>query len=369
MDKPIRVLHVIRLMNIGGAESMIMNLYRSIDKSIIQFDFVECSDENGGFDNEILSMGGRIFHCPRYNGRNHFSYVSWWLKFCKEHCDEYKIIHGHIGSTASIYLAIAKKYGWYTIAHSHNSNIGYSLKGILFHLFSYQTRYIADQLFACSESAGKARYGKDADFIIIHNAIDTNVYRYNEELRDDYRKSFGISDCFVLGHVGRFEKQKNHDFLLDIFQCVHKINPKTALLLVGDGNLRKDIEKKTEQLGVSDSVIFTGIREDIPALLSAMDVMVFPSLYEGLPVTLVEAQSTGLPCMISDNVPFECALVPSLVSVMHLSDPVEQWAKQVLSKRNETRISRQKELKDCGYDIVDNAKWLEKYYWGIIHDS
>lgn len=362
MDEPIRVLQVIRLMNPGGAESMVMNLYRNIDRSRIQFDFVETSAEPAAYDEEILSLGGKIFRCPHYNGRNHFVYRKWWNDFFASHAGEYKIVHGHLGSTAAIYLSIAKKHGSYTIAHSHNAGTDRSFKGFVFSLYSYRTRYIADSLIACSVSAGKARYGKRAHVILLRNAIDIDSFSYDQNTSSQIKKTLGLDGKTVIGHIGRFAKQKNHPLLLDIFREILYKLPDAVLLLVGDGGLRDTIEKKALDMGIRDKIIFTGVRSDVSDLLQAMDVFVFPSLYEGLPVTLVEAQGTGLPCVISDRVPVESILADDLVTVMPLRASPGDWADHILTWPGHPRFSRTAELRASGYDIHDTAKWLESFY-------
>ncbi|MBQ8495105.1 MAG: glycosyltransferase [Clostridia bacterium] len=193
MSQPIRILHVIRLMNHGGVESMIMNLYRSIDRTKIQFDFVETSDIAGAYEEEILSLGGRVYHCPRYNGKNHFAYTRWWDRFFREHPHEHPIVHGHLGSTAAIYLSIAKKHGAFAIAHSHSAGEG----SVLYRVFSYPTRYIADHFFACSRDAGMARYGRQVGSdsgrcTILKNAVNTNRFLYDSARRERIRSQLSI---------------------------------------------------------------------------------------------------------------------------------------------------------------------------------
>lgn len=368
MDKPIRILHVIGIMNRGGAEAMIMNLYRNIDRTKIQFDFVENSFEPAMYDEEIKQLGGKIYRCPHYNGKNHFTYKKWWERFWKEHHAEYQIVHGHIGSTAAIYLKVAKKYGKYTIAHSHSSGTDYSLKQMLYKIISYNTRNVADFFFACSEAAGRDRYGKKVvnrpqQYKVLNNAIDTRIFVYDEEERKHVRQELNCKENqLVIGHVGRFTSEKNHTFIIDVFAEVIKTNPDAKLLLVGDGPLRTSIEIRAEEIGVKHNVCFIGVRSDVSSLMQAMDVLLFPSIYEGLPVTLVEAQATGLPCLISDAIPTECEITEGLITVKELAVPVNEWATVVSGLKNEHRCSRCDEIKKRGYDILETAKWLEDFY-------
>ena len=371
MSKPIRVLHVIGIMNRGGAETMIMNLYRHIDRSKVQFDFVENSSEPAVFDEEILSLGGRIFRCPHYNGKNHFTYVKWWNDFFKAHPKEYPIVHGHLGSTASIYLSVAKKYGAYAIAHSHSSGTDHSLHANLYQIMSYNTRNVADYFFACSEAAGKERFGSKVvsgdHYAVLNNAIDVNRFSYNPSVRNAVRDELGIGQIqLVVGHIGRYTKEKNHEFILKIFSELKKMDSNARLLMVGDGTLRTHIMQMAEQASLSSDVIFTGVRSDVERLVQAMDVFVLPSLYEGLPVTMVEAQTAGLPCIISDKVPSECILTEGLVDIMTLSASPEAWAEKILAKRAIPRTDRRAEIAAHGFDITTEAVKLQEFYLNAV---
>ena len=367
MSEPIRVLHVIGIMNRGGAETMIMNLYRHIDRSKVQFDFVENSREPAAFDEEILSLGGRIYRCPHYNGKNHFTYVKWWNDFFAAHPKKYPIVHGHLGSTAAIYLSIAKKYGAYAIAHSHSSGTDHSLHSYLYRTISYNTRNVADYFFACSEAAGKERFGSKVvsgdHYAVLNNAIDVNRFSYNPSVRNAVRDELGIGQSqLVVGHIGRYTKEKNHEFILKIFSELKKMDSNARLLMIGDGPLHTQIRQTAEQLGLSSDVIFTGVRSDVERLVQAMDVFVLPSLYEGLPVTMVEAQAAGLPCIISDKVPPECILTEGLVNVMPLSASPETWAEKILAKRAIPRTDRRAEIVARCFDINTEAVKLQEFY-------
>lgn len=366
MSKPIRVLQVIWKMDRGGAETMIMNLYRQIDKSKVQFDFVVHTNQKGAYDDEIMNLGGKIYRIPRFRGTNILSYYNAWNQFFIDH-KEYKIIHGHIGSCASIYLKIAKKFGLFTIAHSHNTkNTESGLKSKFYPIFVYPTRYIADYFFGCSKMAGIDRYGEKVansdKFTVLNNAIFVKDFIYSREVRKNFRKQLNIEGKFVLGHVGRFSPQKNHQRLIDIFKAVHDKNEKAVLLLVGDGELRKSIEDKVEKLGLLNNVIFAGVRTDISQIMQAMDVFIFPSLYEGLGIVAIEAQAAGLPCIVADTIPQE-AYVTDLIKCISLKESVYIWAEAILKYDNGyNRRNSYKEVKDRGYDINDTAKWVEKFY-------
>ncbi|MED4375449.1 glycosyltransferase family 1 protein [Schinkia azotoformans] len=370
MENKQRILHVLGGLNRGGAETLVMNLYRNIDRTKVQFDFVVHTDEICDYNNEILSLGGKIYSIPRYKGSNHRQYKKAWNKFFIEH-PEYKIIHGHVRSTASIYLRIAKKFGLLTIAHSHSTSSGSGLSAIIKNIYQYQIRYSADYLFACSKVAGEWLYGKkackQANFFILNNAIKTQNFLFNKDKRIKKRNELNVTNKYVVGHVGRFNSPKNHDFLIDIFKLVHEKNNNSVLMLVGDGSLKQAIEKKVEKLGLVNSVIFTGVRSDIQDLLQAMDVFVFPSLYEGLPVTVIEAQASGLPSLISERITNEVKIT-DLVKYLPLEKGEGLWAKEVLkhSVDNINRDGYHKDIVNAGYDIESVSNWYQEFIFKII---
>lgn len=370
MKKPIRVLHVLGRLNRGGAETMVMNLYRKIDRSKVQFDFIIHTNDKCDYSDEILSLGGVIYSIPRFIGKNYIQYSRAWDRFFKEH-PEYKIIHGHVRSTASIYLQIAKRNDLITIAHSHNTSSGISFSAFSKNMLQYPIRYIADYLFACSISAGKWLFGKSVmerrNFVILKNAIETKEFTFNQDIRNKIRKQLQVEDKYLIGHIGRFNTQKNHHLLIDIFNAVSSINKNSILLLIGDGELRTEIEKKVNDLGLTDSVIFMGVRSDIPELLQAMDCFLFPSLFEGLGIVTIEAQAAGLPCLVSNSIPEE-AYITDLIESLPLSCSIEQWAERILFYSNniERRVVK-KEIERSGYDINSTVQGLQKFYlenWG-----
>ena len=360
--EPIRVLQVVTNMDRGGLETMLMNYYRHVDRERVQFDFLTHRADQAAYDDEIKALGGRIYHLPRLIPWSR-SYKKALNRFFMQH-PEYQIVHVHQDCLSSVILQEAKKCGVpVRIAHSHTSNQDknwkYPIK--LFYMRSIP-RYATD-LMACSQKAGEWMF-RGAPFKVVHNAINAAAYSFDESKRKDVRSGLDIpQETLVIGHIGRIMPAKNHEFLLDIFAATAKMEANARLLLIGDGDLRSKIEAKVQQLGLSDRVIFTGVRADVPDLLQAMDLFVLPSLYEGLPVTLVEAQASGLPCVISDRVPSECMVTRGLVTEMRLSDTPEQWAEHILSRRNIERTDRYAEVSASGYDIVDSAKRLESFYW------
>ena len=367
MDQQIRILHVIGRMNRAGAETMIMNLYRNIDRNKIQFDFVVHTNEKCDFDDEILSLGGKIYRVPRFKGSNILAYKRAWNNFFKKH-KEYKIIHGHIGSSAAIYLKIAKKYGLYTIAHSHNTEMGEGIKGLMYKVFSYPTRYIADYFFACSDLAGICRYGKNIvhqkNYSVLKNAIECDLFTYNKNIRSVKRKELNVEDKFVIGNVGRFNIQKNHKYLIEIFKSLSKINENVVLLLIGRGELEQEILNEVKYYSLEEKVIFTGVRQDINELLQAIDVFAFPSLYEGLPVTIIEAQAAGLPCVISDTITDEVCITP-LVNRLSINDNPKVWAEKINLFEKYKREDFSRNIKKCGYDVNTSVLFLQNFYLNI----
>ena len=365
----VRILQIFYGMDCGGAENMIMNLYRKIDRTKVQFDFVVHTEKKCFFDDEISALGGRIYHAPEYKVVNHFYYKKWWDAFFKNH-KEYKIIHGHMYSIAPIYLKIAKNYGLMTIIHSHNTAEQFNIKELIKSCLRLKAGDSADYLFACSEAAGKWLYGKTflqaENHYVLNNAICAEKFVYDKNVRDEIRKEFGIEDKFVIGHVGRFNEQKNHRFLIEIFKSIYKKRENAVLILVGGGYLEEEIRKKIESLGLLDKVIFAGVRPDINKLLQAADCFVFPSLYEGLPVTVIEAQAAGLPCFISDSITSEVCIT-DLIEMISINETSDYWSSIILNKVDSI-ISREEtkhKIIDAGYDIASTAEWLEAFYMEI----
>lgn len=346
-------------MNRGGLETMLMNYYRQIDRTRVQFDFLVHRTERGDYDDEIEALGGRIYRLPRLVPWSK-AYLAALDGFFAGH-PEYKVVHVHQDCLSSVILRSAQKAGVpVRIAHSHNANQDRNLKYPIKLFYREKIGKYATDLFACGQDAGRWMFC-GADFHMLNNAIDAAGYRYDADTCQRMRSELGIdADAFVVGHVGRFSPQKNHAYLLDIFAAVHEKRPDARLLLVGDGELRGEIEGKVQSLGLTDCVIMTGVRGDVAALLQAMDVFVFPSHYEGLPVTMVEAQAASLPCFISDKVPTDCKLT-DLVESIPLEDRPEVWAEKILVANTERR-DMYEEIVAAGFDIAENAKWLQRYY-------
>lgn len=362
MSEQIRVLQVFGKMDCGGAETFIMNVYRNIDRKKVQFDFIIHSEDEGYYDKEIESLGGRIYRVPKFKILNYFNYAKAWNDFFKMH-KQYKIIHGHIYSVAGIYMSIAKKYGLKTVVHSHSTqNSGNWLTKLVKDRLVKKLGKQEDYLMACSKVAGEWCFGKNNQFDVINNAIDVSRFKFNPLKRSELRNKMNLDDSFVIMHVGRFDSSKNHSFLIDIFYKICEINDKAVLMLIGKGKLKDGIEVKVKTLGLEDKVMFLGYRNDVPDLLQAADIFLFPSLYEGLGIVLIEAQASGLPCIISDVVPSE-AIITQLVEQISLKDSATIWANKVLEYSEEhERKDMSQEIISAGFDIKEVSKILEDFY-------
>lgn len=366
-DKPIRVLHVIGAMDRGGAETFIMNVYRSIDRDAIQFDFLVHEDRECAYDAEIKELGGNIYRLPRFTGINLFDYRKKCQRFFSEH-REYSVVHGHIGSSAAIYLAEAKRAGLFAVAHSHNTN-SKGLAHIPFAVMSYPTRYIAEAFFACSPEAGVDRFGKRittrAGYRVVNNGIIVDHYRFSEARRTDARIKLGLDESTpVFCHVGRFASQKNHPFLFKVFARIVSLCPNAQLLLVGGGSLEEDYKGQVENLGISAQVRFLGILDDVASALMASDVFIFPSLWEGLGIAAIEAQASGLPCLLSSSLPEMSKVTPS-ARFLKLEEGTQVWAREAIKSLkipSENRSVCADDVKQAGFDIADTTSKLSAFY-------
>ena len=365
----LRVLHMIGNMDIGGSQTLIMNIYRNIDRSKMQFDFVVDRLTNNLLENEIKSLGGKIFCMSKFKGTNLFKIRSEWSNFFSQY-PEYKILHSHVRSYASLYLDVAKKHGLKTIIHSHSTSNGSGFNSIVKKILQYPLRYQADYLFACSNIAGEWLYGKKAcqqdNFYILNNAIDVEKYKINQDTRLRIRKELKVDNNFVFGHVGRLHEAKNHKFLLEVFHNLIKRKPESKLIIVGDGDLKGEIEEKIRELHLQDSVIMTGSRNDVPNLLMAFDAFLFPSKWEGLPVTVVEAQAASLPCFVSDTVTLEVG-ISDLVHYLPINKGAEYWCNIIMnSDLSKEYVSN--DIIAAGFDIRETAKWLTDFYMRIANE-
>ena len=368
MKEPIRVLHMIGSLNVGGSQAMIVNLYKNIDRTKIQFDFILDHPDETYFKEAVVSLGAKVFEMPSFKGWNISQVKQAWNAFFTEH-PEYKILHSHVRSYASLYIPIAKKHGVTTIIHSHSTSNGKGIASLIKRVMQSSLKRKADYLFACSEESGRWLYGdraiKQNNYRMIPNAVDTEKFAFDASVRDEMRQALGIADdMIVYGHVGRLHPAKNHPFLLEVFKAVHEKQPNSLLLIVGDGELRAEIEEKINALGIADAVKMLGSRGDVPELMQAMDIFLFPSRWEGLPVTVVEAQAAGLPCFLSDTITRDVNTSP-LVTYLPIHNGVTPWL-DALMATDHPRQDVIGQIKSAGFDVTESAKNLTEFYEGVL---
>ena len=370
MDYPIRVLVLDTVMDRGGAETMMMNYLRNMDRSKVQLDFMVNREYKADYEDEIKELGGKIYRmCPMYP-QNFGKYKRQIREFLKEH-PEYQIIHSNLEERSYFALKEAKKLNIpVRISHSHNAPKGFDLKSIVRYYFRARLKPQVTHMFTCGLEAGDWLYGKENrdKFIMQNNAIDAKAYEYNEEIEKKMRKEFDLGGKFVIGHVGRFFPQKNHSFLIDVFNEVHKKDKDAILMLVGGGELKEEIENKVKSLGLENYVRFTGVRSDVNNIMQCFNVFILPSLYEGLPVTMVEAQAAGLKCIISDKVPKQCDITGN-VQVIPLEESPEKWAEEILKyKDNYKKESMYEKIVKAKFDIKENALWMQNFYINALKE-
>lgn len=365
-NQPIRILQVVGKMHYGGMETLIMNLYRNIDRNKVQFDFLVHYDEPGEYDEEILKLGGKIYKMPRTIPTNYFKYKRALKMFFDEH-KEYKVVHGHLQATAFMYHKIGKsKSVKCCITHAHTTGVEKKLKDLLGRKLSLLAQKYTDYFFGCSVDACRYFFpnaiNSNESIFIIKNGIQVQKYVYDYEKRKNIRKNMKLQDKLVIGHIGRFSEVKNHEFLLKIFYEVHKKNKNSVLLLIGKGSLEEKIKIKVKELCLEDCVIFLGTRSDIPDLLQAMDIFLLPSKYEGLGIALIEAQASGLKSFTSEKTVPKATKITDLLEYVSLEKSPEYWAKKILETNTSDRKDTSINIKTAGYDIKETANWIEKFY-------
>jgi glycosyltransferase EpsF len=371
--KPVRVLHAISNMKREGAQTFIMNVYHKIDRQKVQFDFLVNTTEKCSYDDEIKEMGGKIIYIPKPNKLNILSYSSIVSKIIKKGKD-YTCVHSHSLFFNGVIMKSAYKAGVpVRISHGHSTNDGKKDSFYRRFYINYMRKNIlkySTGLFGCSEKACEYLYGKgcfnDERVKVISNGIELDKYKDLEENKNNLKEKLGLPlDCILIGNVARFTKVKNHKFLICIFSELLKKNPKIKLILVGDGPLKKEIKKFIEEKGVEKYVYLLGIRNDVPELMSIFDVFLLPSLYEGVPLVLIEAQAAGIPCIVSDTISKDVDMGISLLEFLDLKDDIDIWVNTIMSKLKTKRLQwniREEALKANGYDIKDTAINLQKVY-------
>lgn len=361
----IKILQVIGTLRIGGAENVAMNFLRYIDKNKYQCDFLVYSENKEGYEEEAKQLGAQIIRISSPK-KGYYNYYKNIKKILLE--GKYDIIHSHTMLSNGIVLKAAYSAGVNKrISHAHSSEAG-KKENIIYKLYTYfmkkSINKYATDFVSCSESAGLFLYGKkifEEKGIIIPNTIETDKYKFNTEVRKQMRKKMNIDNNFVIGNVGRLADVKNHIFLLDIFKEFHKNNENSILLIVGEGELRNELELKIKELNLEDNVILTGARDDVPELLQVMDVFVFPSRFEGLGIAIIEAQATGLYCFISENLPKELNVTNNITRIS-LYESAQNWAEEITRLVDYNRTDTSKEIIKAGYDTINLRKYIEKLY-------
>ena len=366
--KPVRILHEVVIMDRGGIETMIMNHYRKINREKIQFDFLVHRSEKGEYDDEIKNLGGKIYVLPKFNPFKIYKYKKSLNSFFKKQ-NKYSIIHSHYNALAMFTLRSAMKNGVSVrIAHSHLAFPKLNHQTPIYWYARRKINLFCTKKFACSENAGSWLFGEKNynDFSVFKNAICTDKFIFNKDIRKKYRKTLNLDGKFVIGNVGRFHPSKNHSFILKIFKKIYKKNKNSVLLLIGDGNDKQKLINEAKNLEIDHVVFFLGVRSDVSEILQAMDVFLFPSIFEALPVTLIEAQAAGLKTIVSDTITEEVK-ISDLVEFVSLNKEAEVWAKKVLKyEKGYNRIDASKYILQAGYDVDENTRLLEKFYLNEI---
>jgi glycosyltransferase involved in cell wall biosynthesis len=369
-----RILQVVGGMNRHGTETWLMNVLRHIDRAKFQMDFLVHTDEQQAYESEAKALGSQVIRC--LHPSRPWIYAKNFGQVLREH-GSYDVVHSHIHHYSGFVLRLAHQAGISVrIAHSHSDTVQIESKSSLSRkaycklMRSWISRYSTTGLSVSKASAPAlfgANWQKDSRWKVVHCGIDLAPFKISVDSAT-VRSELGIApDAFVIGHVGRFHQPKNHDFLVEIFAELIKHEPKACLLLVGEGKLRLAIEQKVKQLGLTKQVIFTGLRSDVPRLLQgAMDVFLFPSLYEGLGLVLVEAQAAGLPCIFSDTIPEEADVLMPLVHRLPLSKDAQAWAESILAAQKQSlslnSLASLEELKQSDFNVLDGIRKLEELY-------
>lgn len=367
MEEPIRILQCVQAnLSCGGIESFIMNVYRNIDRTKIQFDFLVHGNNENYYEDEVKKLGGKIYRVPLV--RNYTKYKKEMKKFLTE--NNYQTIHIHSAYSISYFDAkIAKECNIKNvIVHCHSTGTNGKKRRIIHTLLKNRIDKKADYKFSCSNEAARWMFSnktiKNKNYTIIKNAINTSKYQYNEELREKARKELKIDNNFVVGHVGRLSSAKNQLFLLEIFKEILQIKNNAKLLLVGDGELKERIIEKAQQLNIKNDIILIGNSDKVEQLLNAMDVFVFPSIYEGFGLSILEAQITGLSCFVSNRITKEVNIT-GLVNYLSLQESPRFWAKKIIDYKQPKRENKEEGAKRKKYDIIDMARELEEFYLKI----
>jgi len=359
---PKRILQITSVLNFGGIETLIMNIFRNIDRDKIVFDFLAVNEEKGAFEEEIISLGGKIYKIPSLKKSGYFKFKKNLDLFFKEH-KEYEIVHSHINAFSSIVLGVAKTNGIKTrIAHSHTAFPKYPpLEIIIKNQFKKKITSVATDFFACSKDASDWLFGKDfKKSIIIKNGVDKHLFSFSHVQRESLRNDYNLNQKFVTINVGRFSKGKNHSFLLDIQKEISIQYPDSVLICIGKGKYKNQIIKKIKKLDLENNVILLPPQKNVYDFLSASDVYVSPSHYEGFGNSVAEAQCNSLPCVLSNTHPKEVVISDRCV-FLSLDDSPKKWADLIINTYKNSISIRQNEvlIKD---DIQKTVDYLSNFY-------
>lgn len=368
MKKPIRIIHVVGIMDYGGVESLIMNWYREIDRRHYQFDFIVHTTKKGKYDDEIISMGGKIYRVPQYRLKHIFAYQKAWRDLLGT-LPDHQLIHGHIRSTAKIYSKLCHAFGKKVILHSHSTGENKDYKQLAKFLLKWRLTVHVDQCLACSEEAGRWLF-KETPFLVLPQTIRLENYAFNLESRTKMRQQLGFTDELVLGHVGRFISQKNHEFFIALGRSVKESNKKIVFLLIGEGDMKKKFIKKINEEELSQYFNLIEPRRSIESYYHAMDIFLFPSIKEGLGMVAIEAQAAGLPVIASQAVPKETAVT---TLIQYLSLDVSLWLSVInqidegQDKNSERRMCHQQALSQSSVGSTKGVTQLLNLYQAFLN--
>lgn len=370
-SEPVRVLNLFTILDRGGAETMVMNYYRRMDRSRVQFDFLVHRPQEGAYEKEILALGGRIFRLPGLRPGNFTAYYKMARAFFRDH-PEYRILHAHMSELACIAFMAAEREGVpVRICHAHNAPREWNVKAPMKFVFKHLIRRCATHLFTCGGDSGDWLYGRARRdrFIYLRNAIETKRFRFDPLVRERLRSQYGLGEKLVLGHVGRMEKVKNQTFVLDILKSLTRRGEDAVCLLIGRGSLEEKLRERAASLGLEERVYFLGARDDVADLLQMMDAFVFPSYFEGASVSLIEAQTAGLPCFVSAEQSGD-AVITENVTRISLKERADAWAERILlTLKDFERKDMAREVAEAGYDIDECAGKLEAFYTALAKDA
>ena len=364
----IRVLNLFTILDRGGAETMCMNLYRHIDREKVQFDFLVYHKERGQYEDEIERLGGRIYRIPPINPKSIIAHIRGARMFFRDH-PEYQVVHDHMGSNGAFVLWAAKQANVKTrIYHSHfeklplwNKSIKETCRRIVYRILGVIAKSASNCYFACGQRAAQV-FNRNKKVYILANAIDVEKFKYDQEARESKRKQLDCRDNIIIGNVARFAPDKNQKFSIIILQYMLKMRQDIELWLVGDGAQKKEIMELAKAKGVEEHVRFLGVRTDVDELLQAMDVFLFPSINEGLPVSCIEAQAAGLPCVFSDGFDPSTVVVSDNCRVLSLSESPRVWAETIIEMSNRERRDVAEKVREKGYDIKQTSEYMRKFY-------